>query len=185
MRPRRRAAEDAEVLEMGRRRHRMFDRDGVQLVLLRLIADEPRHGYDLIRAVEGLSGGAYAPSPGVVYPTLTLLADMGLVEEGEAGGQGQRRTFHATCAGLRRLEQEADTVAALMDRLAALAAAPDRPHPLRAAFHRLRETVKDRAIASGDDPALTERMVAILEETTARIERLAPDGAASLKETQA
>ena len=50
---------------------RMFDGGELRLVLLKLIADEPRHGYDLIREIEELTGGAYAPSPGVVYPTLT------------------------------------------------------------------------------------------------------------------
>ena len=69
----------------GRRgRKRMFESGEVRLVLLKLIADEPRHGYDLIRAIEDLTGGEYAPSPGVVYPTLTLLQDMGLIEEGRS-----------------------------------------------------------------------------------------------------
>ena len=65
----------------GRRARRMFESGELRLVLLKLIADEPRHGYDLIRAIEELTGGEYAPSPGVVYPTLTLLQDMGLIEE--------------------------------------------------------------------------------------------------------
>lgn len=182
MRHRRRTIEDAEGLDAVRRRHRMFDRDGVQLVLLSLIAEEPRHGYDLIRAVEALSGGAYAPSPGVVYPTLTLLADMGLtreglVEEGAGDGQGQRRTFHATPAGLSRLRQEATVVEALRAKLSGLAGRPGPDHPLRLAFHRLREAVRDRAIAGGDDPDLADRMVAILEDATLSIQRLAPDGA--------
>ncbi len=63
----------------GRGRRRMFGSGELRLVLLKLIADEPRHGYDLIRAIEALTGGDYAPSPGVVYPTLTMLADMGLI----------------------------------------------------------------------------------------------------------
>ena len=65
----------------GRRSRRMFESGELRLVLLKLIVDEPRHGYDLIRAIEELTGGEYAPSPGVIYPTLTLLQDMGLIEE--------------------------------------------------------------------------------------------------------
>ncbi len=65
----------------GRGRRRMFEGGELRLVLSKLIVDEPRHGYDLIRAVEDMTGGQYAPSPGVVYPTLTLLQDMGLIEE--------------------------------------------------------------------------------------------------------
>ena len=61
------------------RSRRMFDGGELRLVLLKLIADEPRHGYDLIRQIEELTGGAYAPSPGVVYPTITMLDDMGFI----------------------------------------------------------------------------------------------------------
>ncbi|WP_447514071.1 PadR family transcriptional regulator, partial [Clostridioides difficile] len=59
----------------------MFDGTELRLILLKLIEEQPRHGYDLIREIEERSGGAYAPSPGVVYPTLTMLDDMGLIEE--------------------------------------------------------------------------------------------------------
>ncbi|NWM55099.1 PadR family transcriptional regulator, partial [Escherichia coli] len=54
--------------ERGGRR-RMFDGTELRLILLKLIEEQPRHGYDLIREIEERSGGAYAPSPGVVYPT--------------------------------------------------------------------------------------------------------------------
>src|SRR5215210_8074136 len=82
----------------GRRRsRRMFESGELRLVLLKLIADEPRHGYDLIRAIEDMTGGEYAPSPGVVYPTLTLLQDMGLIEE--APGEGPRKPFQVTDEG--------------------------------------------------------------------------------------
>ena len=75
----------------------------LRLLLLRLIADEPRHGYDLIRAIEELSHGAYAPSPGVVYPTLTMLQDMGLIEE--AKSEGARKVFQATAEGDAHLKE--------------------------------------------------------------------------------
>src|SRR5215210_3741968 len=81
----------------GRRGKRMFESGELRLVLLKLIADEPRHGYDLIRAIEDLTGGEYAPSPGVIYPTLTLLQDMGLIEE--APVEGARKPFQATDEG--------------------------------------------------------------------------------------
>jgi hypothetical protein len=71
----------------------MFESGELRLVLLKLIADQPRHGYDLMRAIEELSGGSYAPSPGVVYPTLTMLQDMGFIEEAE--GSGSRKAFGA------------------------------------------------------------------------------------------
>ena len=94
----------------GRRRgrRRMFDAGELRLVLLKLIADQPRHGYDLIRAIEELTHGAYAPSPGVVYPTLTMLQDMGLIEE--AKGEGSRKAFQVTDDGEAHLAEKADEV---------------------------------------------------------------------------
>ena len=86
----------------------MFESGELRLVLLRLIADEPRHGYDLIRAIEELTGGEYAPSPGVVYPTLTLLQDMGLIEE--ARGEGARKPFQVTDEGRNISKENAEEV---------------------------------------------------------------------------
>ena len=101
------------------RSRRMFDGGELRLVLLKLIADEPRHGYDLIREIESLTGGAYAPSPGVVYPTLTLLDDMGLIdaaaERGRQEGVRDHRRRHAP-----QLDANAELVDALIARLTAL-----------------------------------------------------------------
>jgi DNA-binding PadR family transcriptional regulator len=94
---------------------RMFDGGELRLVLLKLIADEPRHGYDLIRAIEEMTGGAYAPSPGVVYPTLTMLDEMGLI--GEQESEGTKKRFAATDDGRRHLDERRDEVDALIDRL--------------------------------------------------------------------
>ena len=88
----------------GRRgRRRMFESGELRLVLLKLIADEPRHGYDLIKAIEELTGGRYAPSPGVVYPTLTMLEEMGFIEQ--SGGEGARKPYQITDAGRAHIEE--------------------------------------------------------------------------------
>src|SRR5438876_747135 len=81
----------------GGRRRRVFDSNALRLVLLKLIADQARHGYELIRAIEDLTGGAYVPSPGVVYPTLTMLQEMGQIEE--AASDGARKAFAITREG--------------------------------------------------------------------------------------
>ena len=91
---------------------RMFESGELRLVLLSLVAEQPRHGYDLIRAIEELTGGEYAPSPGVIYPTLTLLQDMGLIEE--AAGEGPRKNFSATGEGREYLDERSDEVEALL-----------------------------------------------------------------------
>ena len=156
----------------GRRSRRMFESGELRLVLLKLIADEPRHGYDLIRAIEDLTGGEYAPSPGVVYPTLTLLQDMGLIEE--AAGEGPRKPFQVTDEGRGHLEEKAEEVEALFDRLEDLA--PKESHHGGATIGRgiqnLMAAVRNRVSRVGWDEELTHEITAILDEAAQRIERL-------------
>ena len=87
----------------GRRRRRMFGSGELRLVLLKLVADEPRHGYELIKAIEELTEGAYAPSPGTIYPTLSLLEDEGAITQ--AAGDETRKAYEATDAGRSELEE--------------------------------------------------------------------------------
>src|SRR3954447_19199471 len=99
----------------GRRSRRMFESGELRLVLLKLISDAPRHGYNLIREIEELTGGEYARSPGIIYPTLSLLMDEGLIEQ--LDGPGVRRAYGATDEGRAHLEENKDEVEALFDRL--------------------------------------------------------------------
>src|SRR3546814_2093301 len=92
----------------------MFGQGELRLALLALLREEPRHGYELIKAIEELTGGEYAPSPGVVYPTLQMLEDEGLISEAEA--EGSRKPFAVTESGIEELDSRADEVDVLMDR---------------------------------------------------------------------
>ena len=156
----------------GGRSRRMFDGGELRLVLLALIADTPRHGYDLIREIEERTGGAYAPSPGVVYPTLTLLADMGLIEERES--EGAKKLYGATPAGEAHLAENADTVTALMGRLAELGVMRERTDggPVRRAMANLRSALHDRLHRVGADGDLLHDVAAIIDEAVQKIERL-------------
>jgi DNA-binding PadR family transcriptional regulator len=154
-------------------RRRMFGSGELRLVLLKLIADEPRHGYDLIRAVEGLTQGEYAPSPGIVYPTLTMLADMGLIEE--VAAEGSRKAFAATEEGKAHLETNAAEVEALFDRLGE--EFPDRKEgsghpPIGRAIKNLMNALGHRVSHDGFDEALVHEITEILDEAAQRIERL-------------
>jgi DNA-binding PadR family transcriptional regulator len=155
----------------GRRSKRMFESGELRLVLLKLIADEPRHGYDLIRAIEDLTGGEYAPSPGVVYPTLTLLQDMGLIEE--AVGEGPRKPFQATDEGRSHLEERAEEVEALFDRLRDLApTASDTAGPaIGRAIKNLMTALRHRVSRDGLDDELLHEIAAILDDAAQKIER--------------
>src|SRR6476660_1818350 len=156
----------------GRGRRRMFEQGELRLVLLKLIADEPRHGYDLIRAIEDLTGGEYAPSPGIIYPTLTLLQDMGLIEE--AAGEGARKPFQATDEGRAHLEERKDEVEALLERLSDLAprASESAGPAIGRAVKNLMTALSHRVGRDGLDEELLHEIAAILDEAAQRIERV-------------
>ena len=159
----------------GRRRgrQRMFGSGELRLVLLKLIADEPRHGYDLIRAVEALTFGDYAPSPGIIYPTLTLLQDMGLIEEAQS--EGPRKPFQVTDEGRKHLEEKADEVEALFERLEE-EFAPNEPRgggpPIGRAVGNLMNALRHRIGRDGLDDELLHEIATILDEAAQRIERV-------------
>ena len=154
------------------RARRMFESGELRLVLLKLIADQPRHGYDLIRAVEEMTGGEYAPSPGVVYPTLTMLLDMGLIEEAEA--EGARKAFSITADGEAELADKAEEVEALLERLADLK--PEAEHksraPIKRAVGNLLSALWHRVADEDMNDEMLHRIAAILDEAAQKIERL-------------
>ena len=165
--------DDASGRGRGRRgRRRMFESGELRLVLLKLIADEPRHGYDLIRAIEDLTGGEYAPSPGVVYPTLTLLQDMGLIEEAKA--KGPRKPFEVTEEGRQHLEEKAEEVEALFERLEDFAPRERSSGgpPIGRAVGNLMNALSHRIGRDGIDEDLLHEIATILDEAAQRIERV-------------
>jgi DNA-binding PadR family transcriptional regulator len=154
------------------RRGRMFGQGELRLVLLKLIVDEPRHGYDLIRAIEELTHGDYAPSPGVVYPTLTMLQDMGLIEEQSA--EGTRKKYAVTDEGRRHLEENAEEVAALLKRLEDHGSSrrkSSRPE-LGRAVSNLMHALRNRVAHEGWNEDLLNEVTDILDDAAKRIERL-------------
>lgn len=158
--------------EEGGRRRRVFDGGELRLVLLKLIGDEPRHGYDLIRAIEELTGGAYAPSPGVVYPTITLLGDMDLIEEKST--EGARKIFAITDAGRAHLAERQADVDVLLARLAGLAEMRGRMDamPLKRAMHNLRNVLRHRLSHEDVSKETVHEMVAAIDELAGCIERM-------------
>jgi DNA-binding PadR family transcriptional regulator len=156
----------------GRRARRMFEGGELRLVLLKLIADEPRHGYDLIRAIEDLTGGEYAPSPGVIYPTLTLLQDMDLVEE--AAVEGARKPFQVTDEGRAHLEERSEEVEALFARLTDLkpGPSPEGASPIWRAMRNLGMAIRHR-VQHGEITDETKfELAALIDELAQKIERL-------------
>jgi DNA-binding PadR family transcriptional regulator len=98
----------------GRHRGRLFDYGELRLLLLAIIADAPSHGYELIKTVEERFGGSYSPSPGVIYPTLSWLDDMGyaVIEPAEGG----RKRYRITQEGKAFLDANRAAIDELMAR---------------------------------------------------------------------
>jgi len=90
----------------------------LQLLILKLLADKPRHGYEIIKALDELSQGFYVPSPGVVYPALTYLEEIGLAT---IEADGARKRYHLTDAGRQHIEDNRDRIADLFAQVESVA----------------------------------------------------------------
>ena len=155
----------------GGPRGRMFASGELRLVLLKLIGDQTRHGYELIKAIEELTGGNYAPSPGVVYPTLSLLLDEGMIEE--KADASPRKAFAITAEGEVELSERIKEADALIARLVALNEEGDahRAPPIGRAVGNLFAALRGRA-ESGFDSETIHQVAEILDEAARKIERL-------------
>jgi DNA-binding PadR family transcriptional regulator len=100
----------------GARESRMFDSGELRLVILALVAEKPRHGYEIIKALGERVGGDYSPSPGVVYPTLTLIEEMGYASATQ--DQAGRKLYTVTPEGeafLAANKAQVDSIFARLD----------------------------------------------------------------------
>ncbi len=98
----------------GRRRRQFFESGEVKYVILRLIREKPRHGYEIIKALEQETGGWYTASAGTVYPTLQLLEDQGHVRIVETGG---KKVYHITPEGEAFLAEHRDVLDDILERV--------------------------------------------------------------------
>lgn len=117
----------------GGRRGRMFEQGALRVVVLRMLEEKPRHGYEIIKAVEEAFGGNYTPSPGIVYPTLTLLEEMGYARvSAETGG---KKLYEITDEGRAHLTENkalADGIFARMEAAKAAFGGGPPPQIIRA-----------------------------------------------------
>ncbi|SDW28351.1 transcriptional regulator, PadR family [Pseudomonas syringae] len=143
----REAGEDRDGFEKrpGRERvgrgPRVFAPGDLKLLLLALIAEQPAHGYDLIRRIEGLFDGAYCPSPGVIYPTLTFLEESEMIS-GDA--QAGKKLYTATDTGRSSLLDQAVALEGVRTRIDVSKRSlrgHDRPPEIHEAVHNLRHAM--------------------------------------------
>lgn len=152
---------------------RMFGHGDLKLLLLALIEQQPRHGYELIRIIEDMFHGHYSPSPGAIYPTLTMLEELGYAQiENE---QGNRKLYAITDAGRAFLDEnraEVDAVTARTEHSARMAAKMSAPMAVRKAMHALKHALLMRGTTW--DKAEAQRVAAILERAASDIAAGAP-----------
>lgn len=159
----------------GPRGGRIFGHGGLRFVLLQLIADKPSHGYELIKSIEDRLGGAYSPSPGTVYPTLTLMEEQGYlsVEEADAGG---RKRYRITAAGSTFLEENRSTADAMLARMqgGVDGAGPrgGRPPQVTRAIENLKLAMRMRLSREALTPEQANAFAAVLDHAAQQLEQI-------------
>ncbi len=148
---------------------RFFEHGDLRHVLLALLGEQPRHGYELIKELEERTGGAYRPSAGVIYPTLAQLEDEGMIAP--AGGETGRKLFEVTDQGRADLAANQMAIEAVFARMedAARIAGPGRPRVARAMMN-LGMALKNR-MSGPITPEEVDRIVSMIDDTASAIER--------------
>ncbi len=159
---------------------RMLAHGDLRLIALSLIAEQPRHGYEIIKLLEEKTSDWYSPSPGIVYPTLTYLEEAGYVT---GSTEGAKKLYAITEDGRAYLKSNQDVVDAVLDRLTAIGERVSRwrrdargerdsrrslPPLVEAAFDHLRETIRKRLESGADSEA---SLVEILAGAAADLQR--------------
>lgn len=148
---------------------RMFEGHDLRYVILQLISEKPSYGYEIIKSIQERMGGGYAPSPGVVYPVLTMLEEMGHATISE---EGSRKLYTITDEGAKALEENRHVVDAIFGRMDAVRSRQesDRPQQVERAVVNLRMALRMKRGPLTDEQihAITD----IIDAAAKQIERL-------------
>jgi DNA-binding PadR family transcriptional regulator len=154
----------------GRRAERVFDQGDLRFVILKLISEAPRHGYEIIKAIEDKVGGAYSPSPGVIYPTLTLLEELGYVTVETA--EGAKKHYRITEAGQAALDDKKTVVDAIFNRMSEIHDRFEGPSPrIARAMQNLGMAIGTRMRAGPVNAEQLDTLVAAIDEAARRVEK--------------
>jgi len=163
----------------GRGRHwrgrggRMFEQGDLKYVILRLLEEKPRHGYEIIKELESRFGGSYAPSPGTVYPTLTMLEDLGFAKV--VPEEGGKKIYEITEEGKKHLAEHSTTVDDIFERIARFVEGiTDSPmRDLNGSFQRLARATYKTATSHLEDKELIQRIRDIIQRAADEVEAIA------------
>jgi DNA-binding PadR family transcriptional regulator len=163
----------------GRRRGRVFEQGDLKLVILYLLAEKPRHGYEIIKALEDRFAGIYSPSAGTVYPTLTLLEDLGYARVNvEEGG---KKVYSITDEGRAYLAQNRSAVDDIFDRIAELGSAflSDAMMDINRAFKDVGQATYRGAPRVFRDKETVAKIKEVLERAAREIDEIVRNAASS------
>lgn len=168
--PDRRHHDEENGHRFRRRGGRMLDYGELRLLILSIISERPSHGYELIKSVEEHFGGSYIPSPGVLYPTLSWLDDIGYAVA--EATEGNRKSYRITEAGEAYLSANRAAVEALRARGEQYSEGGRRGPPLAvaAAMDDLKSALRGQLRRPGVSQDIVDRIVAILKDAARRIE---------------
>ncbi|WP_298612845.1 PadR family transcriptional regulator [uncultured Thiothrix sp.] len=154
----------------GRGRERLFEAGALRLVILHLLQERPRHGYEIIKAIQELTGGTYSPSPGVIYPSLTLLEEMGQVVISEQAGKKQ---YTLTTAGIQALTDQEEAIQRILHKLQGIGSKADarRLPELQRPMQNLKMALQLRLEKGDITPDILHKIVDALDQATITIER--------------
>jgi DNA-binding PadR family transcriptional regulator len=158
--------------DFGQGRERMFDSGELRLVILALVAEKPSYGYEIIKAIEERLSGGYAPSPGVVYPTLTLLEEEGFATVSNA--DGGKKLYTVTEQGAEYLKTNQATIKAIFGRMekAGKAFGRGRSPQLMRAIANLMFAMKMRAGQGNLSPEQVSKIVEALDTAARTIDEV-------------
>lgn len=156
----------------GGGRERLFDNGELRLVILKIIAEKPSYGYEIIKLIEEQLSGSYAPSPGVVYPTLTMLEEEGHAEV--ASTEGNKRRYAATEQGLQYLKTNEATLKAIgqrMDKASKVFGRERSPQIMRALMN-MKVALKMRSRSGKLSPDQIRKIVEAIDAATRLIDEV-------------
>lgn len=154
----------------GGRGGRFFEQGDLRLVILEMIARQPRHGYELIKEIEDRLGGAYSPSPGTVYPTLTLLEELGYIRQ--TNEAGPKKLFEATPEGLAFLDANRPQIDGLFARIDQAGSGRDFAPRVMRAMGNVKLALRLKLSSGPLDAEQVDKIAAALDAAALEIERI-------------
>jgi DNA-binding PadR family transcriptional regulator len=151
---------------------RFFEHGMLRLIILALVAEQPRHGYEIIKELEERTMGLYAPSAGVIYPTLTLLEETGDIQVQST--DGAKKLYEVTEAGQATIESNRKAIDAVFARFEAIrkAARPERDPRIMRAIDNFRTALAMKTRSGNLSSEQVSALTQLLDDTARKIEEI-------------